>query len=664
MIPLQTSNYAGTNGIYLNPSSMADSRIGWQVSPGLGSLAFSRQPLAVPVVPFGNKLFSAGDPRGVNWGEVRGPSIMAQFGRRRHAVGLTTRYRAGYALSGNYELVRWINGSNRTAPAGPQSFSFATEGYTEYALSYAVSLLDLGPHHLKAGGTVKSLRGLQQIDLQGQATFGAGTSVVAPYTGAAITGSTTDVAFFEGASMGRKLAGTALGRGAGFDVGAAYEFRPKQRFYRYHMDGKLRAAEEMNKYLFRLGFSLLDVGQIRYNQITQYASTGRAGTLRRADFADKNTTELQTQFVSQFGLAQGAEVRSQTIDLPRTTSVQLDVYLGRSWYGNVVYQTAMPITTNAGLYRGRVVAFGPRSEGPGGELAGTIYYYPDLQKTAIGLHVKAGIFIIGTDNLLGNFRDNGLPPHLYAGLSIPFNARRPKDRDKDEVSDKMDRCPDVAGILPFEGCPDTDGDGLEDAADTCPTVAGPKALRGCPDTDKDGVLDKDDACPTQFGPARLSGCPDADADGVSDNLDQCPTIVGRPDMAGCPDTDSDGTPDHLDLCQSEKGLKEANGCLLRNRTALPDTLNPADVQLLTQLGRAFVQGPRLDTQLVNTLKARLITQPNRRLAIMFTGPANGSLPKIEQWFREELDRTGVPAEIKAVVKPGQETGFALTIETR
>jgi hypothetical protein len=214
LIPLQTSNYAGTNGIYLNPSSMADSRIGWQVSLGLGSVEFSRQPLAVPVVPFGNKLFSAGAPRGVNRGEIRGPALMAQFGRRRHAVGLTTRYRAGYALSGDNDLVRWINGSDRTLAAGPKTFNFAAEGYTEYALSYAVSLLDIGTHHLKVGGTAKVLRGLQQIDVQGQATFGAGTSVAATYTGATLAGSATNIPFFENLSFGRKLWGGSPGRGA------------------------------------------------------------------------------------------------------------------------------------------------------------------------------------------------------------------------------------------------------------------------------------------------------------------------------------------------------------------------------------------------------------------------------------------------------------------
>ncbi|WP_221412964.1 DUF5723 family protein [Rudanella paleaurantiibacter] len=662
LIPLQTSNYAGTHGIYLNPSSMADSRLSFQLNLGFGAFDFTRQPLPVGVAPFGKALFSAGSPRGVNRAEVRGPAVMAQFGRKRHAVGLTTRYRSGYALGGNYELIRWINGTNPTAPAGLQSFNFAAEGYTEYAISYAVSLIDIETHHLKVGATAKVLRGLQRTDLSAQASFAGGTAGAPGYTAGAISGNTTDLASFDGASLGQKLAGPSAGRGTGYDVGVAYEFRPKQRFYRYEMDGKRRAAEEMTKYLFRIGFSVLDIGEIQYNRITTYATANRSGTFRRTDYEDKAPNQIESQLLSQFGpttsLVTGEAVRR----LPQTTSVQLDVYLGRSWFGNVVYQTAMPIQTNAGLYRGAVLAVGPRSEGPGGELAGTVYYYPDIQKVALGLHGKAGIFIFGSDNLLGIFGDNGLPPHVYAGLSLPFNARRPKDRDKDRVSDKLDRCPDVPGVLAFGGCPDTDLDGVADSDDTCPTVAGPVATNGCPDTDLDGVLDKDDRCPKVPGLARYNGCPDTDNDGVGDDRDECPTIVGRADMAGCPDTDNDGTPDQRDLCQSEVGLNELDGCLLKDRTLPVAGLSDTDALLLAQLRRAFVQGPRAVPTVASALVQHLRAQPSQKLSIELTGQKESALRQMENGFRDELTRLGVPTGqliITTQVKEGLPAGFAV-----
>ncbi len=122
-----------------------------------------------------------------------------------------------------------------------------------------------------------------------------------------------------------------------------------------------------------------------------------------------------------------------------------------------------------------------------------------------------------------------------AALNFRFGNR---DRDKDGILDKDDKCPDTPGLPEFQGCPDTDGDGVPDPDDQCPTVAGPVENHGCPwpDTDGDGVIDKDDACPTVAGPAENQGCPwpDTDGDGILDKDDACPTVPGVPELNGCP----------------------------------------------------------------------------------------------------------------------------------
>lgn len=64
-----------------------------------------------------------------------------------------------------------------------------------------------------------------------------------------------------------------------------------------------------------------------------------------------------------------------------------------------------------------------------------------------------------------------------ASLLFRFGNR---DRDKDGIPDKDDRCPDTPGLPEFQGCPDTDGDGIPDIDDKCPTQAGPKENQGCP----------------------------------------------------------------------------------------------------------------------------------------------------------------------------------------
>jgi hypothetical protein len=87
------------------------------------------------------------------------------------------------------------------------------------------------------------------------------------------------------------------------------------------------------------------------------------------------------------------------------------------------------------------------------------------------------------------------------------------------------------------GCPDRDGDGIADGDDKCPDVAGLARYQGCPvpDTDKDGINDEADKCPTVPGLARYQGCPipDTDGDGVNDEEDKCINEKGRLNF-GCP----------------------------------------------------------------------------------------------------------------------------------
>jgi OOP family OmpA-OmpF porin len=123
----------------------------------------------------------------------------------------------------------------------------------------------------------------------------------------------------------------------------------------------------------------------------------------------------------------------------------------------------------------------------------------------------------------------------------PPVVEAPKDTDGDGITDDKDKCPTVAGVAKYEGCPvpDTDKDGIDDDNDKCPTVPGVARYQGCPvpDTDKDGLNDEDDKCPTVPGVARYQGCPvpDSDNDGVNDEEDKCPNLAGTVANQGCPE---------------------------------------------------------------------------------------------------------------------------------
>ncbi len=182
----------------------------------------------------------------------------------------------------------------------------------------------------------------------------------------------------------------------------------------------------------------------------------------------------------------------------------------------------------------------------------------------VGLNVKAG-YAFGVTDYADDYifwstgATLGLPKGKIAEAPVEF---LPVDTDGDGIPDEIDDCPDIPGLVEFNGCPDTDGDGIPDYLDDCPDVPGLAEFSGCPDTDGDGIPDHLDECPEVAGLAQFKGCPDTDGDGIPDHLDECPEVAGPAENNGCPwpDRDGDGVPDHLDKCPDEAGPVENQGC--------------------------------------------------------------------------------------------------------
>lgn len=158
---------------------------------------------------------------------------------------------------------------------------------------------------------------------------------------------------------------------------------------------------------------------------------------------------------------------------------------------------------------------------------------------------------------------------------VPETPLEPIDFDGDGIPDEQDNCPEIAGLLELNGCPDTDGDGIADAEDECPDFAGTIELGGCPDTDGDGVSDNEDECPNLKGTIENNGCPvvDRDGDGVIDTEDECPDVPGSLATKGCPDSDGDGVPDKSDLCPNDAGFKQFSGCPDRDGDGVHDGID-------------------------------------------------------------------------------------------
>lgn len=621
-IGIATSNWGGTNSIYLNPANLGDSRHKFTIdlfSVNVGadnSLAKFKAGDVVSNIFNGGNLtdnlkFSSNDKFSIllPYAEVRGPGFMVSLGAK-HGIALTTRVRAINQFNNfNQNLYQNIYNNNysptSTASFQAGDFNWTAHLWSDIGLSYGGVIYEKKKHMVKGGLTGRFLMGAGYIGAYSK-------NIDAKYDGTSqdpsLTVTNSDFHYARGGvkveggsdNLTGNLFGNA-GKGFGLDLGFVYEFRPKYNTYMYDMDGKTGIVDRSkNQYLLRFSASLIDIGSIKYKNdnfrldAEQQAAYPKA-TIKASEIADKiNSYDTLRRYLideKKFkNIDSGSNVATK-VYMPTTLILGVDyhavggLYINATYFGNVAKNRTKENYGNS-FYSQFTLT--PRYDIRAFSFGLPITYNTLSKSIKYGAGVRVGGFIVGSDDLTSFFGEQyGM--NLYFGVSVPFSKKKPRDRDGDLVSDKKDKCknekgvwemrgcpnpdkdgdgvldkddkcPDVAGSKTAMGCPDADLDSVADAEDRCPQESGIVAMQGCPDRDRDGVADIDDACPDQPGLAQYKGCPDTDGDGIADNEDACPTVAGPAANQGCPDTDNDGIADNKDKCPTVPGTVNNQGC--------------------------------------------------------------------------------------------------------
>ncbi len=615
------SNYSGTNGLYLNPASIADSRhlfymnisnldlsvrndyMGYDgKTPILKAIKDTAFDWSSHLVKYRN-----GKPHNMTLeNDLKGISAMFSWNEK-NSIAFCSRLRTYVQTNGVSEdlIISLENGWSNTSTnyynylaSNNNHFKLNVNMMSEWSLSYGRIVYDKKQHFVKAGITIKRDRGLMMVQLENKnlefkmassdsiAAYNVDASLIytsEKYFNITDVTNTKQVLDKPVDRMKKWLFGSdKLGAGWGMDIGGEYEYRPKRKYY-YTMDCKQNRNPTVNKYLYRIGFAINDWGHVTYknenvksahilvNQSTSLIDTikwGDIDTIKHIKSSD-NIIQLLNQ------VAPGAVTSGSTVfksKLPTTITITGDYKIKEHIYvsGIMVMSARRKIDLNGSRLAG-LFSVAPRVEYKWFDFSIPIVVRPGWKSTELGISMRLGPAFFGTSNfgsLLGIGQIKGA--NFFFGMCIPVAKKLKKDKDGDKISNKMDKCPKEKGTCETEGCPDQDNDGIIDKDDKCPDIPGVKKFKGCADTDGDGVTDSLDKCPDVPGVKRLKGCPDSDGDGVTDKEDECPDAAGDKKMAGCPDKDKDGISDKKDRCPDKAGALDMQGCPDRDKDGVAD----------------------------------------------------------------------------------------------
>jgi len=567
---------------------------------------------------------------------IDGPSFLINLNRK-NAIGFSTASRTYVNIDGvTEELARLVyydvgrNGSTKAFDPNNTSIPFIQNllgkqfsvdhlsanlmSWLEYGLSYGHVFRDKDEHYFKAGGTIKLLQGITSAyvnvkDLQyrfnndtimgvfhTEVNYGHSENLEIPNvkdpTNKNLNQQTDDPTLNGTLASGFPPGLKYTYQGLGGDIGFVYEWRPDYEKYKYDMDGETGLwMKHKNKYKLKVGVSLIDLGSIRY-------AKGKLSNNFSVDLDSIRFRKLATDSFPIYSFdqiidsltTQGEIKGSYKVKLPTKLSFQVDYNIWKDVYVNLTPTFAFQFkNAEAKVHDWTNISLTPRWDhrwfGVSVPISYNTFYAKSNQPIGVGLGLRIGPLILGSNRIFTYLNDKKdvFGADLYAMLKIPVPYHGPRDRDKDKVSDKKDKCKTVPGVWEFMGCPDRDGDHVQDTEDKCPDTPGLKELQGCPDRDGDGITDAEDACPDDKGLLEFKGCPDRDGDKIIDKDDECPDEPGIPDFMGCPDKDGDGTPDKLDLCPDIPGPKEYKGCpdrdgdtVLDKEDACPDVPGPVE----------------------------------------------------------------------------------------
>jgi hypothetical protein len=436
---IQNGNYSGIQGSLLNPSSIAGSKLQWDVLGVSAGVDFANTFLYAPKgsIPFlgvrriikgsidENLFLTRYDPGNPDKpynvafsAQFLGPSFFMTIGRKhKHEIGLTMAVRGmanirditGNSAQNAFDYL--LSSSLWNTTFQDQSARVNAMGWLDYGLHYATVLYDDGMNQWKAGATLKFEQGLFAAYVKNtHLTYRIADTTGILFTNSSVDYGRTDFDDFRHISYPH----FDHGHGIGGDLGLTF----------VHRD---HAGDP--GYRYRIGLSLLDIGKIDFSRNTgSYhlaAASANFNNWHAAQFA--GNTQLDQTLSAVF--YNGDSAKSQTgtsfhMALPTALSVQADYAIAGPWFANLTIVKGLGHGENVGVVQPDLYSLTPRYETRQLEvsLPLSLIGYGHVQPRA-GLAVRVWYFFIGGDAPGALFKVNDLKQvNFYFGIHLMGEA--------------------------------------------------------------------------------------------------------------------------------------------------------------------------------------------------------------------------------------------------
>jgi hypothetical protein len=491
-LPVLSDNYMGINQVTLQPAAIADNRferdfslLGFNCDIFNDAMRYRSKWILNPLGVLTNKKWwdentYLDEPNGKDKNfymsqSIMGPGFLVSIGEK-HALGFTFRLRSitntddlieplFHSIYSQYKDDRYWNQWYHDDKMRSVQHIFGDYGFT-----YAAEVLNRGVHFLKAGATLKILHGIASAYVQAEDLYfyydGAEGTEAEPmswnspavYGGLSGNwGSYDDQGNYDYYITYKLTAKPSVG----LDFGFVYEFRPNYKQYNYNVDGrKYLNRKDRNKYLVKVGFSMLDIGRLKYKKeynsfnlsaafTPDYAQRYNNGDnsvpantewldVDKANFSFMEYVNFVDTLYQRYLTDRGVEKLDGDpgyfkMRLPTSFSFQVDVKAYRFIYVNLTTFTGLnqSFSTVPNSHYISNYSITPRFEAKWLTVSVPIQYN-QYQKLNVGLGVRTAFVYFGITNLFSAMVKDSHGLNIYIGAKLPVFQGKPRaDVDND-----------------------------------------------------------------------------------------------------------------------------------------------------------------------------------------------------------------------------------------